>query len=41
MAKAIFTADSAVRPDPFPLTFWPACPGRSRLAARFAPQSAV
>lgn len=41
MAKAISTADSAVRPDPFPLTFWPTCPGRSGLAARFASRFAV
>lgn len=42
MAKAIVTADSAVRPDPIPLTFWPTCYGRSGLAAaHFAPRYAV
>jgi hypothetical protein len=40
MAEAIFTADSAVRPDPIPLTFWPTC--RPRVAAaRFASRFAV
>jgi hypothetical protein len=41
MAEAIVTADSAVRPDPIPLTFWPTCSGRSwgaaaQSASRFA-----
>lgn len=41
MAKAIVTADSAVRPDPIPLTFWLARPDRSadahaQSASRFA-----
>ncbi len=41
MAEAIVTADSAVRPDPIPLTFRPSCPGRpgvaaARSASRFA-----
>ena len=41
MAKAISTADSAVRPEPIPLTFWPTCPGRSGDAARSASRFAV
>lgn len=40
MAKAIVTADSAVRPDPILLTFCAACPGwpvaPARVASRFA-----
>lgn len=37
MAKAISTADSAIRPNPIPLTFWPfwpTCPGRLSDAVR-------
>jgi hypothetical protein len=41
MAEAIVTADSAVRPDPIPLTFWPTYPRRPGLAAHFAPRLAV
>ncbi len=41
MAKAIVTADSAVRPDPIPLTSWPTCLGRPGTAVRSASRFAV
>lgn len=41
MAKAIVTADSAVRPDPIPLTFWPTRYGRSGVATRHAARFTV